>query len=199
VSGGKFVSGFTLIELAVTISIFVVISTLALGGYPRFARQTSLARTAQEIALSLRRAQSFSLAVRGFETGSEVVFRGWGIYLETAPSLISDPAKEYILFVDLPATANQQYDGATERAELFRIQTSARIVDLCGGVKTLPTGGDCGLSRLDILYQRPNPSTSLKGGATGTDYSDLEIVLEAVDGSVRKTVVIWDSGQVSVE
>ncbi len=184
--------GFTLIELVITFGILVTIATLLLADYPRFVARVNLTRDAQEIALNVRQAQAFALAVRGFDTGAGTVFEAWGVNFDIS---VSD--KEYALFVDYNP-ANSDYDPPLELAQTFQIGAGTRIVDLCAEQKTSPPG-TCnlqGLERLDITYRRPNPTTTLKGNRT--EYQDLEIVIEGREGA-RKTIVVWRSGQVTIE
>ncbi|HEY4527766.1 MAG TPA: prepilin-type N-terminal cleavage/methylation domain-containing protein [Candidatus Paceibacterota bacterium] len=180
--------GFTLIELLVTVSILVLTAIFILANYPKFASRMSLERTSQEVALSLRRAQSFALAVREFGQGSGI-FPGYGVHFE-----IASPA-DYAVYADI--NANREYDGASEAVESLHIETSSRIIALCAGEKTQPPG-DCGFSELDITYLRPAPTIFFKSGVATLTYSDLEIKIRAPDGTLR-TITVWNSGQVGLE
>ena len=198
--GLKLVWGFTLIELVITMSIFVLMTAVILANYSKLSQVSSLNRTAQEIVLALRKAQTFSLAVKGYyDTGSgALVFRTWGIHFEKnlSPSLLDDPTKQFVLFSDT-SVLDYKYNGSAELSQLMKIQTSSRIVDLCGGLKT--TTPVCnGLSWIDIVYQRPNPSITLNAAGTLNNYSDLEIIVESPDGT-RRTIIVWNTGQVAIE
>jgi len=181
------VRGFTLIELLVTVGIFVLVSSLILANYPKFASRISLSRTAQEIALSLKKAQSFGLGVREFGAGSSI-FPGYGVHFDLAAD------REYLIFADI--NANKSYDASSELVELFQIETSPRIISLCAGEKTQPPG-DCSLTNLDITYLRPAPNIFFKGGVQ-ISYSDVEVKIASPDGTTR-TITVWTTGQISVE
>lgn len=161
---------------------------MVLANYPKFASRISLERTAQEIALSLKKAQSFALAVREFGAGSSL-FPGYGAHFETA----SD--REYAIFAD--TNGNKNYDISGELVELLRIEASPRIVALCASEKSQPPG-DCSLTSLDITYLRPAPTIFFKSGIQTLNYPDVEIKVISLDGVIR-TITVWSTGQVAVE
>lgn len=57
-------SGFTLIELLLVVAIMLAISVLAGAFYSRFLLQNSVANTVDQLAGSLRKAQTYSMAGR---------------------------------------------------------------------------------------------------------------------------------------
>ena len=184
--------GFTLLELIITLAIFTIVAGILLADYPRFAARINLRRSAQEIALSIREAQFSAFAVRGFQSGGQTIFKSCGINFNKS---VSD--KEYTLFVD--ANGDFEYDpppaAPNELVKKFQVAGTSKIVSLCAGLKTaIPD--TCSLNRLDIIYQRPNPDTILKGN--GSVYSDLEIIIRSPDG-LQRTIVVWSTGQISVE
>lgn len=190
-----FSAGFSLIELLVTVSIFVIIASLALASYPQFSRRMALSRTAQEVALALRKTQSFSLGVRAIGSGPSIKFPSYGIHF-------SDEAREFFIFADLPGvgTQNQYDDGIDPKIEIFYIQSSPIISALCIGEETIPPG-NCALGVLDIIYLRPQQSSGqfpvVIVGAGGA--SDAEIKVSNPSGTVVKTVVAWITGQIAVK
>ena len=198
----KSAKGFSIVELLITVFIISLISTVILAGYSRFSSRLALSRTAQEVALALRRAQTYSLAVKGFDPDgagpASSLFRGWGVHFN--PALNSQ--RKFIIYADVPPSENKLYDGdnncalGSECYEVLLIQTSSKITDLCAGLETA-AADECGLTRVDVTFQRPNPSMTLKVNGT-SNYSDIEIILSAPDGT-KKQVVIWDTGRISIE
>lgn len=175
-------AGFTLFELLVTLAILTVISSLIFANYPEFQAGVSLKRTAQEIALSVREAEVYAIAVKGWEEEYE----GYGIHFESvSPSY-------YLLFSDLDN--NKSYDGGDELVKTFAIQTNDKITNLCG-YDTIGTPF-CGLSYLDIIFYRPTPAATLKG--EGTDFSYVEIEITSPRGK-QKNLHIEVNGQISIQ
>lgn len=179
--------GFTLVELLVTISIAILITAMLFANFHHFREVLSLKRAAQEIALSLRQAQVYGTSVREFGEGSGK-FPGYGIHFEAG-----NP-DSYILFADV--NANNSYDGASEKVQTFSIGTKDVISDLCLNAKTSPPGA-CSLSQLNVIFLRPNPTIILTNDGY-TSSSDAEITIKSPKGG-QKTVIIWSTGQISVE
>ncbi len=211
--------GFTMIELMVTVSIFVIITTLLLANYPRFSSRIVLENMAYQIALSTRQAQTFGLSVRTFETGLDI-FPTYGVHFSFSGVTLNDPtnSRNFLIFADiLPGGQNMGnglYDGISdcsvaggECIEQLTIQSTDKIVYLCGNLKTfggtveIPNGGDCSLTSLDVSFSRPDPDANISGYsllAGQVSFTDAEIVLESPRGD-RKTIVVWSTGQISVE
>ncbi|MBI5005117.1 MAG: hypothetical protein HZC03_00730 [Candidatus Lloydbacteria bacterium] len=186
-----------MIEMIVSVGIFVVMTTIILANYQKFLNTVSLSTLASEIAVSIRQAQVYGQNVREFGAGSKT-FPSYGVFFD------SNITNSFVLFADV-ALGDKQYNGGacgvagTECLEKFNIQSRATIAQLCGNKKTGPT--ECGLSSLNIAFTRPNPDASIIGVSGGISkvYSDAEIVLNAVGETAEKTVVVWSSGQIGVE
>lgn len=191
-------AGFTMIEMVVSVGIFVVMASLILTNYQKFLNTSSLSTLASEIAVSIRQAQVYGQNVREFGAGTNT-FPSYGAFFD------SNTTDSFVLFADIIGGDKQYNNGVacgavgSECLEKFNIQSRARIARLCGNMKTGPT--ECGLSSLDIAFTRPNPDaliTGVSGGVSKT-YSDAEIVIGAVGETAEKTVVVWASGQIGVE
>jgi len=178
--------GFTIVELIITTSILIIVTTLIFANYPKFRENVSLKKTAQEIALSVRRAQTYGLSVREFKQGTGI-FPGYGVHFDiTFPD-------SFVLFADV--NGNNVYDGASEDVESLKIQTNERLSGLCANEKTPPSAG-CGFSKIDIIFFRPKPFVTIK--ADGSGFFDGEIKIISPRGQI-KTIVILSSGQISVD
>lgn len=172
--------GFTLIEVLITLSIVVIIASLIFASYPEFKEGISLKRTSQEIALTIREAQNYALSVKEFEGE----YKGYGVHFEKL-----SPAS-YILFSDLDE--DNEYDVG-EKFKEFIIQTNDKITDLCG----YDTGYVCDQNYLDIIFLRPSPVVTLKSN-TSDVYSGVKIVITSPRGK-EKSVIVWISGQISIQ
>lgn len=178
--------GFTIVELIVTTSILVIVTTLIFANYPKFRENVSLKKTAQEIALAVRRAQTYGLGVREFQQGTGI-FPGYGVHFDI---VFPD---SFVLFADI--NGNNVYDGVSENVESFKIQTGEKLSGLCANAKTSPPG-TCGFNTINIIFFRPKPLVTIK--ADGSGFFDAEIKIVSPRGQI-KTIVILSSGQISVE
>ncbi len=182
--------GFTTIELIVTISILVIITTSIFISYPTFRQNISLKRTAQEIALTIRQAQVYGLSTKEFQPETSI-FSGYGVHFESG-------SDSFVLFADVDN--DKTYDvgdgcgGAnTECVQMFQIQTGDKITDLC-------TNGTCGVNKMDIVFYLTNPPVSITTDTGGTlpFGSDAGVVIISLRGQT-KTISVLPSGQIAVE
>ncbi len=174
-------SGFTLIEMIVVISIVAIIATITLFQFGASRKGVSLETTAEEIAFSLRKAQSMALAVRS--TGGTILpvyQNGFGIHFELGPDMGTQSASErsYILFTDFESVPgpggwdraylknfnpmspcgipNQTVDECVEKIEIKEGDKITNL-ELCtysgasASCTPIPP-----LSPLDITFLRPN-------------------------------------------
>jgi len=177
-------SGFTIVELIVVISIFTVISTLILINYPHFAQDSSLRGATQAMASAFQKTESLALGVGEFGG----FFPGFGIYfLRATPD-------EYIIFAD--QNLNGIYDGVSENKEVFKLTSFPKIAKLCVDTETLPPGDCSNITTLNILYLRPNPFITLLSNLG--EHSNVKIVLETPNGN-KRSVIVWISGQVEIK
>lgn len=177
-------SGFTLIELVVVLSIFVIISSIILADYPGFSQRVALERTAQEIALSIREAETLALSVRESSL-LQGEFVGFGIHFNSATP------REYILFSDLDG--DNVFD-TNEEADHFFIEKSPLISAICVGRETnLPD--DCDVDVVDIVYLRPDPTITIT--ADGVWHPQFSLFVTTPDAS-SKEIVVWFTGQIEI-
>ncbi len=177
--------GFTLFETIVVVGIMVIVASLILANYPGFNERLGVRRATEEIASSVRQTQAYGLGVKESGTGSGI-FPGYGLYFQNSK------AGSYILFAD--KNSNLQYD-ADEKIGEINITGGVQIADLCANQKQA-TPGPCGLGNLTAIYLRPQPQVTLKSG--GFSYADIEIKVRGSRGTI-KTIILWLSGQVSIE
>ena len=84
-------AGFTFIEMLVSLGILVLFSVIILANQRRFESSLTTKSLAYEVALVLRQAQVFSLAVRGSGSNFEV---SHGVHFDR-----SDPTS-FFLYID---------------------------------------------------------------------------------------------------
>ncbi|NTV22450.1 MAG: type II secretion system protein [Candidatus Yonathbacteria bacterium] len=216
---------FTLIELLVVVGIFTLMTGLVLANYPRFDSQIVLENTAHEVAIEVRQAQSYGLGVRESVTDADA-FPGYGIHI---PSLIGGFSRSVFMYADIPSLGSEDGDmryaggntcvpGSGECVEMLTLRNH-RIYAICGNMKAnlgaiapfrkttdiVASGAAayCNKDSLDVTFTRPDPDAVMIGYVGGSEdssapYSDAEIVIATTGGDVR-TVVIWSTGQITVE
>jgi len=181
------IRGFTLVEMLVVMAIFVILTTVTLANNSQFGGRITLETLAYDIALSVRQAQVYGIAVQRFgDTGSDFG-RGYGVHFETA-----SPAT-YQLFADTFSGDGIYNDGELVRETTLR--GGYRIVDLCirsNGTET------CGIAELDILYKRPEPDAYIRANSGAQLYEAGRIILES-PRTDRKSILIEVAGQIAVQ
>lgn len=181
--------GFTLIELMITVGIFVFMTALIMARYNDFYSGIIFKNMAYDIAVTIRQAQSYGISVK-VDTGSSSFNKAYGVNFSSAnPSKFSlypyssfgsnyvfsgDPEKSYTL--KFGATVNQRYVGSGFDSTIL------------------------GVSVLDIIFQRPNPEAIIcgtpSGGSIGCNYGYAKIVLRL--GTKTKEIEINRAGQVAI-
>lgn len=192
--------GFTLIELLVTMSVFTMLSTVVIVNYRNVDNSLILRNVVQQVALVVRKAQIEGVSVRGIDRGLGEVFPSYGVSFDTSAAGIPPPNTGFVLYADFPAqSGNNIFDGvcpaSLECVQRYSLAKGYTIKELWGNRKSGFPGTS--LSRLDVAFMRPNPDAFIIGNAS-TAFSDAEIVVQSKAGST-KTIVIWKTGQISIE
>lgn len=207
----KYNSGVTLVELIVVIFIFVLMSGVILFNYDKFRSQTSLQNLADDIALSVRKAQSYAIGVRGTNTSFEY---SYGIHFTANASsdLYEGSNKSFILFTNIADNKQYDYNGAeicgsptltNECLEMFSINSTDLISEIYINDEVNPKLNLGIEGTLDIFFKRPNPEPefciNLGSGCTNDNISYVRIRISNVsDPNSFKEVIIWNNGQISV-
>lgn len=218
-----YTSGTTLVELMVVIFIFVIITGVTIFNYGKFNSSISIQNLADDIALTVRRAQSYAIGVRGYD---ESFIGGYGIHFSPKSLVVGQEYKgsnkSFVLFTDLgatPSARNQKYnypssyDGCgtpapgNECIEILNILSTDSISGITifegSSPTTVPTDGS-----VEILFYRPNPEPVFCYRSDITDTScDLSSAISSVKirisnitngQTVSKTVTVSNNGQISV-
>lgn len=217
----KYNSGMTLVELIVVLLIFAIITSVVMFSYSKFNSSMSLQNLADDIALTVRKAQSYAIGVQGLFSDNSF-FNGYGVHFRVAP--VADPPlsgsnKSFVFFVDISATGDQIYNyGAgsvcdvptpgNECLELITITSADRI----SAINIFTTGSPIEMDEdgsLDISFTRPNPEatfcykeTAGPGGCSeSTEISYVEIKVlnpRNEEEEAIKTITVTNTGQISV-
>jgi len=217
----KYNSGMTLIELLVVIMIFLIITSITIFNYGNFNSSVSIQNLADDIALSVRKAQGYAIGVRG---ANDLFDNGYGVHFTTNELV---PGKEYmgsnksfVLFADLPPSpgveSDNKYEYGTgicgkpvvgnECMEVLNIvsadQISAITFSEDSTIKTVPSSGT-----FDIWFKRPDPephfcyrqSASNSGCDSGEKITYVNIKISSIaNPDVFKMITISNNGQISV-
>jgi len=184
--------GFTMVELLVTISFFVVITSIVLVRHATFSGNILLTNLAYDVALSIREAQVFGLSVKEFGTGSGEFDVGYGVHFDNGSNT------SYILFADR-GVINQKYDGSSEIVDVFNISKGNTISRFCGVLLSgIEKCSPSDISYLDISFKRPDPDASILSSITSDSYSSARITVRSSQGKER-TITIGITGQIYVE
>ena len=182
-------SGFSLVELMVTIGIVTLVTGVVLIRYSSFNSVVILKSQAYEMGLDIREAQVFGVSVGG-STGQ---FReAYGMYINLSTPNI------YTLFQDAPGSGTDLvYDAGEEVGEVYVIDPRFTILEIC---TTFAATYDCaGATEASIAFKRPDFDARMTTNGEPNP-QQIEIVIAAVeDPSVRRTVVVYASGQISIQ
>lgn len=186
----KLNKGFTLIELMMVIVISTIMMTTLVVQQNQWNDSLTVNTQAYELALTIRQAQIYSLAVRESATGSGNFDIGYGIYFDSNHS-------RYIYFGDI--NKNQKYD-AGEEIETKTFTRGVTISKFCGiraGVE------DCGspMNNISITFFRPEPKAVISflngGGNPAPGFNSPAIIYLKSTGNKQYKVTVEANGQVS--
>ena len=184
--------GFSLIEMLVVLTIFLIITGVILANLPSFRDKTALELIAQEIAVTIRQAQVYGIGTRS----SGAAFSSHGLAFPYMPGTDN---KFFVVFADInpDGVYSDSYNCAEidqECVEKFEIRGAAKIASWHG----CTTVADCEqiINDLIILFRRFYPEANF---GVGSPYSHVKILVESTkEPSLQREVVILNTGQISV-
>lgn len=219
--------GMTLIELLVALVIFSIITGIVLFNYGDFNASLTMQNLADDIALTVRRAQSYAIGVRGREGSFQV---GYGVHFgvtsydptkrDADDVLYQGSNKSFILYKDDFTDTEHHYiskdscGGETSCLEMLYIKSSDYISGI--GVKISGVGdveylGDENPSGVSIFFRRPSPEPyiyvlgddgkywGIENGAGKPQIDDVKIEISSLkDPDSKKYITISNTGQISV-
>jgi len=193
-------------------------SAILFANYPQFNRQISVDREANRLALSLRKAQAYALAVREFNstysddpfcTTPPVRFPPYGIALSTTAGGAGDPRNNttYVIFGDATCSKKYEYNDSVvgnEAVETVKVESGrapAIIYSMVGFSSACP-GSGCGLDKVHATYQRPTPTINIRGSSGVSVYDNLdyvEVAIRITGETTERKVIIRNTGAVTVQ
>lgn len=174
--------------MMVVTAIFMILSGVVLSTNARFGQTIILQNLGHDMALTVRQAQVYGIAVRRYQGVNFDV--GYGMHFVSTPV---GGQSIYELYGD--ANANGVYD-AGETVTSTTVRGGYRVADICARASN---GIDqCGLSSIDILFRRPEPDALIRRSVGASLDDRARIIIESNRGD-RIEVVVEASGQISVQ
>lgn len=220
----NFKKGFTIIEMLIVVAIFAVVATILLFNYRDFSNNVSVRNLAEEIGLSVRKAQSYATSVHsiaGTNGAMSDMFPAYGVSfsVNSSGSQLYDPTvTSFALFADVSPNSNtvtnNLYDNngtcgnpqtGQECVESLGLTDLDTVVSLCTDV---PSANSCftpqGGGTVNVVFHRPNPDAVIcvvapgSGGVcSGQMASYLKVTVQSAKG-LKHVITIWNTGQISV-
>ncbi len=196
---------FTIVELMVVIAIFLVITGVILFQSNSFDSTITASNLAQDVALTVRKANAYTLGFQVPQTTSSVDIKGYGV------NFVAGTGDSFLLFGE--TDPYDQYYTHTFGCGVFShtdecieqtvIKTRDRIVSLgvdVSGSTILLSPGDS----LSIIFTKPTGEVSFcvqSGGMGGCNYTlatVAHIKISSAQGRIY-TVNVWNNGQINVQ
>ncbi len=188
----KYKRAFTVVELLISLSIFVVMTSLVVAKYGNFNQSVLLTNLSYDIAIIIRTAQAYGLSVKAASDSdfTETAFNyAYGVHFDTDTT--NDKNKEIILFADTNSNGIYDASGDIKIGSSYFIKRGAYIKTLYSSGTPHNTG------TMDISFKRPDPNSNICYNTTCGE-SSARIVVLGTDGSTR-SVEVYKNGQISVK
>ncbi len=205
--------------MLVVIGIFGLVSSVLMFNYSDFSNNVSIRNLSQDIALNLRKAQTYATSVQSLPNGASTTdFPSYGMSFSPSTTAGSTIAynKQIVFFADIPTGAplapNKKYDYGVacgspdvnnECVQRLTITTQDKVLQVCRDVNSVEQCATSGV--LDVTFRRPTSDAIIcyrSGGYIGEcaveNSSYAKVILESPKG-LRRTVLIWNTGQIAVQ
>ncbi len=197
--------GFTLVELIVSVGIFVMMTALLVARYGTFNQSVLLTNLAYDVALTIRTAQTYGLSIKGQGSSFQNIY---GVEFSTDTAIDGNPSfslpknGEIVLFASRNGNSTRD-PGEDVTGGTYALKRGAKISSMCvgsgPGVSTCTPFSDP--QTIDISFKRPDPDSLICVVSSDSSctilYPYAEITLQATDGSTR-VVSVRRNGQISV-
>lgn len=179
-----------MVEVVVMVGIITAISGMVLFSFTGLNEGGALNRSASELALNLRKAQNYSLAVSQLAVGSPPV-----AVLPPAVGLeLTLNRSSYLLFADLdtPAVRDFKYSGVNEKIggdEVFLKNVKVSSLDTPAGQQ----------AKINIFFTAPEAFMVITQGDGINVGNKVDIKLESPTTGQTKTITVRTSGQITIK
>ena len=181
-------TGFTLVEVLVSIGIFTVLTGVVLSNYRGYNTNALFANASEDIVLALRQAQVYGVGVKGTGTSFTTPY---GVHFNSA-----NP-NQIIIFADIYPSAVPPLipgDGIYTSGNDTQIETIdwgevvSSMVLTCDGVS-------CGGNTANVTFRRPNPDAMIYDSSAS--HNSLEV--EITNNVKTSRIIISSTGQISLQ
>ncbi len=204
-TGDSLVSGFTLIEMLISLFIIISISAITLLNYNKVNSRISLENKASEMAIWIRQAQAYAM---GIKTQGSTIYWSYGVnFSASSPSNFTLYVDKFnssfnFSFPDKIYNLRTGYacgDANSECITQVQMPTGMNIDQMC--VKKSASNEVCtGIQWVDISYTRPRPDAKIVAydGTANDTYDQARIRLRSPTGFCKR-ILIMSSGQIGID
>ncbi len=178
--------GFGLVELLVSISIMVLVTSIVMTRHDSFNRSTLLRGQAYEVALAVREMQLLAVSATKGEDGFNNVY---GLVFNTN-------ANSYIIFTD------KDKDFVFDAGDGEQLGKPG-VIDPRFQISAIRLIGSVEVSTITVMFKRPNFDAILYEGASAVATSvpgiEIDIEVKGANPPQVRTIEITKTGQITVK
>ncbi len=178
--------GFGLVELLVSISIMVLVTSIVMTRHDSFNRSTLLRGQAYEVALAVREIQLLAVSATKGEAGFNNVY---GLVFNTN-------ANSYIIFTD------KDKDFVFDAGDGEQLGKPG-VIDPRFQISAIRLIGSVEVSTITVMFKRPNFDAILYEGASAVATSvpgiEIDIEVKGANPPQVRTIEITKTGQITVK
>lgn len=141
-----------MLELAVTISLIVLLLTLSSIAYRRANKRTEVILTAQQIVSTLRLAQSYAASSKEIDDNAD--YNIWGVYFDEIDN------SRITMFVD--KNKDGMYSGLTEKYKIIEMPKQIKVDSLLYDDRN-----DSSPTQVSITFVPPDPKVRMCSHTSG--------------------------------
>jgi len=186
--------GFTLVELMVSIGIFVLMTSLLLAKYGSFNQGIFLTNQAYDVALAIRTAQSYGINVKGVPGRVNDFNSPYGIYFDTSSD--NEANKKIIFFADV--VKDGVYTAGDTVISTYTLKKNTIIKSICIKNDSISCNDNHNDGLVNITFVRPSPKAIIKKSNINPSYKYAEISIKSSNGEIKK-VTVTDIGQITIK
>lgn len=210
----SYTQGFTFLELIIVIAIFAMISGVVLYNSRDFTKQVELENTAQEIALAIKEAQTKAVSgsINQNITLDSAERVRYGVMFSSidGDNELPNASNQFVLFQDFDPASIGYWGGGVcgatdECLDMYEITENVEIVSVCVDAKAGAEvcDDDLASSGVSVVFERPFPNALITTAGDGigavAGRQDVTITIQSKNGGQTKKIVVWSTGQLTVE